>query len=92
MSAVFSAIAAFLGSIPVLGRLVEQFIAWYVNKQIDKMSAENATVIRKAIEEKDQRDIERTMGSSKAGKPSGIDGTTVVDSLPGVPGSGLPSS
>lgn len=92
MSAVFSAVAAFFSSIPVLGRLVEQFIAWYVNEQIDKMSSENAAIIKKAIEEKDQRDLEKTMGSSKAGKPSGIDGTTVVGSLPGVPVRGMPNS
>jgi hypothetical protein len=82
--AFFSAIAAVAGAIPIFDKWLQQFIAWYVQNKIATMIKENAEAIRKAVQEQDQRELEKTMGSSTAGEPSSLPGTEVRDSLPGV--------
>lgn len=71
-------------AIPAVKRLFEQLSKAYYEAVIEKMKAENAEAIRKAIAENDQRWIEKTMKSSTAGKPSGVPSTEERDSLPGV--------
>lgn len=63
---------------------VDLFIVEYTKEQVKDMKKENRDAIKKAIEQQDQRDLEKSMGSTKVGEPSGIQGTEIVDTLPGV--------
>lgn len=71
-------------SIPVLVDLVERFVALYVASRIGSMKKEHREGIKKALAEQDQRDLERAIGSPVAGLPSGVPGTEVRPTLPGV--------
>ena len=76
---------AFIKVIPGIVRLVESFVEWYVQTQIDSMKAEHREGIKKAIQDHDQRELEKAIGSPIAGEHSGIPGTVIVDGpLPGV--------
>lgn len=52
--------------------------------QYQKAKDENKAAIEDSAKMGDQRPIEEAIGSGKAGKPSGIEGTEIRDSLPGV--------
>jgi hypothetical protein len=85
MSTIFSALLAVIQLIPTVEGWVQSFIAFYVVQQINSMKAENRDAIKKAFDEKDQRDLEKAIGNPAAGEPSGIPGTEHRDTLPGVP-------
>lgn len=71
-------------ALPVLNEWLHKFVELYIQAQIDSLKKETRQAIKKAIEEQDQRELEKVMGSSKAGLPSGIEGVQIVDHLPGV--------
>lgn len=77
-------ITGIVKAIPILDKWVEQFMVYYFNKSIDKMKLDNFKAIKKAINEKDQRDLEKNIGNPNAGNPSGDAGSEIVDDLPGV--------
>lgn len=81
---VLTTIIAILKAIPTLKAWFDWFVAEYTRREIATMKAEIRAGIRKAIDEQDQRDLERAMGSTKPGKPSGLPGAVIVDDLPGV--------
>lgn len=66
-------------ALPKLQALVELFIVEYTKACISKMKKENRDAIDKAIKEHSQIDLEKLIGSSQAGKPSGDDGAVIVD-------------
>ena len=88
----FSAILAILNLVPQLAKWFEGFVSWYVDRQINSMDQENRDAIRKAVFEHDQRDLESATGSQHPGEPSGIPGTVLRDTLPGVPRGELPNT
>lgn len=71
-------------AIPAVRSAFELLVALYIKQEIARMKKENVEVIKKAFIENDQREIERSMGSSRAGLPSGNPGSETRDSLPGV--------
>lgn len=77
-------ILAILNAVPILDKWVQRFISFYVNARIDSMEKENKDSLAYALANHDQRKIEHAMGSNLEGKPSGIPGSVIVDSLPGV--------
>lgn len=81
---VFSLILGIVKAIPIVDSWFQQFFVYYFNSQIDKMKEENRLAIAKVINEKDQRDLEKALGSKKAGEASGDPDAVIVDSLPGV--------
>lgn len=81
----FAAILAIIKAIPAIKGLVDEFIAFYVQQQIASMQKAVVDGIRKAVDGQDQRDLEKAIGSTKAGELSGIAGTSIVSDLPGVP-------
>lgn len=81
-------VVAFIKAVPVIKKWVEQLIALYVAQQIKAMREADREAIRKAVYDFDQRDLEKQIGSTKPGEPSGLPGTHIRDSLPNVP-SGL---
>lgn len=82
--AVFPLILAILKAIPALKSLFDQFAAWYTQKEIENINKEYLNAIAKAISAKDQRDLEKAVGSPRAGEQSGLGGTEIRDSIPGV--------
>lgn len=68
----------------IVNEWIHLFIAEYAKHQISTMKKENRDAIKKAIDEQDQRDLEKAMGSTKVGEVSGIPGTEIIDTLPGV--------
>lgn len=84
MGSVISAILAICKAAPIFDRWVQQLLVAYSNARVDSMAKENRDAIKKAITDQDQREIEKLLGSSRAGELSGVPGTEVRDSLPGV--------
>lgn len=84
IGSVFSLLLAVFKAIPIFEKWFEQLSALYVASRIESMKQENREVIKKAIELQDQRELERAIGSPKAGERSGVPGTEVRDTLPGV--------
>jgi aminoglycoside N3'-acetyltransferase len=71
-------------AIPIIWTMIDRFAALWVQFRVWQMREENRDAIRKAIDTKDQRPIENAVGNPGAGKPSGIAGGELRDSLPGV--------
>lgn len=78
------AVLGLVQAIPILDKWMERLVAAYVASRISSMQQENREALRKAIELHDQRDLEAAIGHPSPGAPSGIPGTTLRDSLPGV--------
>lgn len=75
---------AIVKAIPALKDLFDQIVAAYVSSQIQGMKQAHRDGIRKAVQEQDQRDLERAIGNPQAGEHSGLPSTEIRDSLPGV--------
>ena len=82
MIAFFSGVVAICKAIPILNDLLQEFFAYYAKTQLAAMKEANREGVRKAVYEHDQRELEKTIGSDKAGEPSGHG--DIVDTLPGV--------
>ena len=78
-------ITAIAKAIPILDEWMQKLVVYYFNSSVDKMRKENIDAIRKVLVNKDQRDLEKAIGSPSAGLPSGNPESDIVDSLPGVP-------
>lgn len=65
--------------IPALKSWFDWFVAEYTRREIDQMKQEIREGIRKAVNDYDQREIERAINSPLAGKPSGKPGAVIVD-------------
>lgn len=78
-------ILAALKAIPALKDLFDEIASAWVAYSIASMKKELADAIVKATKEHDQRDLEKYIGSPRAGLPSGDKGAEIVDELPGVP-------
>lgn len=86
MSNFFSILFAIIKAIPIINSWADKFVAFYVQKGIEQLKKEDREAIRKAINEQDQRDLEKQLGSTTAGELSGIPGTDIRTDLPNVGG------
>ena len=80
-------IALLLGTtktFPIVDRWVQMLVAAYIASRIGSMSKDQRDGIRKAIDEQDQRDLEKAIGNPQAGEPSGLPGVEHRPTLPGV--------
>lgn len=75
-------LTALFKAIPVLKEWFDDLITAYVNHSIDTMRKENREALGKALNGRDQRDLEKAIGSPTAGKPSGDPGTIISDRPP----------
>jgi hypothetical protein len=80
-----SLLLAIFKAIPILKGWFDELAAAYVQHEIDAFNEAVREGIRKAVVDHDQRALETTIGSPRAGLPSGQAGSETVDSLPGVP-------
>lgn len=83
-----SIVLAILQAIPALQDVWDELVSDYVALKLSEMKQEDQDAIKLAIQQQDQRGIENAIASPKSGTPSGIDGTGLRSSLPGV----LPNS
>jgi hypothetical protein len=83
MVSFIAGLVAFIKAVPIIDSWFTLLFKVYTEKTIADMKKENAEAIKKAIETGDQRPIETTIGSSNAGKPSGVPGAVIYDSIPG---------
>lgn len=72
-------------AVPIVDKWIEQLSTLYFQTRIAEMKKENRDAIKTALEKQDQRDLERALGSTIAGEPSGTPGSEIIDKLPGVP-------
>ncbi len=79
MTQIFSILLTIFKAIPALKSAWDGLVSLYIEHEIASIRKERREAIRKAINEQDQRDIEKAIGSDKAGKESGIPGTVIVD-------------
>lgn len=77
-----SIVLSLIKAIPILERWFVALFRAYTDDMIARMKEENAEAIKKAIETGDQRPIETTIGSKKAGEATGVG--EIVTKLPGV--------
>jgi hypothetical protein len=84
--ALFNAIIALASMFKIGKELLDSFAVYYFQKKLAEMKEENRLAIKKAIEEHDQRDIEKALGNPNAGEASYAAGSEIVDHLPGVGG------
>jgi hypothetical protein len=84
VAAVIGLLTAIFKALPALREWWHELIVEYVTVAKNNIKKENKDAIKKALETDDQRPIEEQIGSETAGKPTNIDGTVIVDSLPGV--------
>lgn len=75
---------AILKAIPAIRDFFEAVALAYYESKLAEMKRENKEAVDKVKYENDQRDIEKILGTERAGKPSGLPGTVIVDA------SGLP--
>lgn len=75
-------ILAIFKAVPILNSWFEKLVAAYISHQIDSMKAENVAAIRKVLDEKDQRALEKALASPTAGLPSGDAGSVIIDGPP----------
>ena len=80
----FQTIIAIIKAIPAIKSFWDELVSMYIAQEIEQMKAENKVAIKEAIYENDQRDLEKAIGSGKAGEASGVPDIVVVDELPGV--------
>lgn len=78
-----SSLLAIIKAIPALKSIFEGLFSLYVQKEIENMKKENRDAIKKAINEHDQRLIERALGNPRAGEASGDAGAVIIDHAPG---------
>jgi hypothetical protein len=81
-----AAVLAIFQAIPILNDWLKQLVALYIQQSIKELHSNDLEAIRKAINDHDQRDLEKQIGNSHPGEPSHLAGTELRDSLPGVPG------
>lgn len=79
------AILGLIKAIPILDSWFQQLTALYVEQKLASMRTENREAIRKAVYEHDQRPAEVALGNLHPGEPSGVPGSVIVPTLPGVP-------
>ena len=79
---ILNAIIKVFAAVPTLNTWFQELVKLYVQIQGAAMSKENRDAVRKALDEHDQRDMEKAVNSPTAGKISGDPGTVVVDAPP----------
>jgi hypothetical protein len=88
--ATVAGVVALLTAIAKTFPIVDKWLSWavkvYLQYRFKGMEQENIDAIHALIVSKDQRDVEKLLGYSKAGEPSGIPGAVIVPELPGVSG------
>jgi rRNA-processing protein FCF1 len=77
-------VIAFIKAIPALKSWFDFMIAEYIKKELETIKKEHREAIAYAINQQDQRPLEAVLKNPKAGKPSGIAGTDIVNDLPRV--------
>jgi hypothetical protein len=89
MAAIASAVAlitAIAKAFPIVDKWLSWCVQVYLQYRFKGMEQENIDAIHVLLTSKDQRDVEKLLGYSKAGEPSGIPGSVIVPELPGVSG------
>lgn len=85
MATVIAAIIALGKILPIVDRWLVALCLAVTQNTIKKMKEEDINAPIQATKSNDQRALEKLLGSPRAGQASGISGSGVVDSLPGVP-------
>ena len=88
--AIIPLLTAIFKTFPILKDLFDRFVAQYTANQIANINKEYLDAIKQAITAHDQRDLEKSLGSPRAGEVSGVGGTEIRDSLPGFPAAPKP--
>ena len=83
MAQFFALLLAIAKAVPVVDKWIQSFVAFYVGRRIDAMDAAIVGGIKKAITDKDQRDLEKAIGNPDAGEPTNYPGTIISPTRPG---------
>ena len=70
-----SLIYSLIKFIPILDKAVRDFLIFYSAKQVEWFNAEVTKAVAKAIATGETSDLENSIGSPRAGKPSGNAGS-----------------
>lgn len=84
MTEALAILLALFKAIPSLKSLWDELVAAYVSQEVASIQKANRDAIQKALVDQDQRDLEKAIGSSNAGKEVDATGSEIVDNLPGV--------
>jgi hypothetical protein len=84
LGSVLSGLLALIKAVPTLKEWFDQLMALYAAQAVVNLKKADRDAMRKLFDEQDQRDLEKQLGSIKAGEPSNLGGTEFRDSIPGV--------
>jgi hypothetical protein len=84
MAAFLSTVLAIFKAIPILQLWFDGFVKLYVERTIDNMKSNIRDGIKKALADKDQRDLEKAYNNPRAGELDDANDSEVRDNLPGV--------
>lgn len=84
MASFIAGVIALAKAVPIIDGWIQMLMKEYFKSQIESMKKENLDAIRQAIDDHDQRYLEKLIGSKKAGELSGTPGAVIVDHIPGV--------
>jgi hypothetical protein len=79
-----STIIAIIKAIPIIKEWFDKLWYQYLLIEHDSLLTKNREGVKKLVEKHDQRDIEKQIGSTKVGLPSGHADAVLFDSVPGV--------
>lgn len=82
MGTAITIILGILKAIPILDAWFQQLSTAYTVGKIASFKKENLEALRKAINEKDQRDLEAAVGNPHPGEASGDAGAVIIDAPP----------
>ncbi len=85
VASVVALLTAIFKAFPIVDEWAKAAVYLYLKTRYQSMVDADVRAIHALIINKDQREIEKLLGYSKAGEPSGIPGAVIVPSLPGLP-------
>lgn len=80
----FAVIYAVLKAIPPLKDLLDRFLRFYHEQEVQRLRDANVEAIHQARDDQDQRGIERALGNPNAGEPVDLAGSVIVSHVTGV--------
>ena len=82
MGTAISLILAIAKAVPIINLWIEQLSSAYMVSRMASLKKENLEALRKALNEHDQRDLEKAIGNPHSGEASGDAGSVIINQPP----------
>lgn len=82
MAQIYAFLMAVFKAIPIVKGWFDQLVEFHIEKSLSEMKEENRAAVAAALKG-NTTELEKLLGSRRAGKASGYDGTEIRDDIPG---------